>query len=83
MSIGPDEVDPGDELVQCNIRIPRRLRDQIDERRAALPDGKISRDKWMARALKWALAQPVASPRRARRTIARNTRGRTAAGASR
>lgn len=83
MTLSPDDADPGDELVQCNIRIPRRLRDQIDDRRTNLHSGKISRDKWMARALTWALAQPVASPRRAGRTLARNTRGRSAAGARR
>ncbi len=50
----PPRADP-DELVQMNVRVPRRLRDQIDSRRGPL---SMSRDKWVANALRWALRQP-------------------------
>lgn len=46
-----------DRLVQVNVRIPAWLRDEIDARRATV-NGGISRDKWAARAFKFALAQP-------------------------
>lgn len=46
--------DPGDELVQMNVRVPKSLRDAIDARRASKG---LSRDKWCTRALTWALQQ--------------------------
>lgn len=70
---GPDgEPAEVEELVQMNVRVPRSLRDAIDARREPL---NLSRDKWVARALRWALAQPKPSTRS---TIARTTTGRTA-----
>lgn len=51
------------DLVQMNVRVPRELRDQIDARRA---QKDMSRDKWVANALRFALAQHAAgTPMRA------------------
>jgi len=48
--------DPNDPLVQCNVRIPRSLKEAIDERR----DLKgLSRDRWVTNALSWVLQQTV------------------------
>lgn len=58
-----------DPLVQMNVRVPKSLRDAIDARRATKG---LSRDKWVTRALTWALQQHLrADPHQ-------NTRGRTA-----
>lgn len=72
-----------DQLVQVNVRIPRRLILEADRRRKNLPSGPVSRDKWVARALRWALSQPVESQQRSRRTLARTPSGRTGAGVRR
>lgn len=64
--------DP-DELVQMNVRVPRSLRDEVDARRARLD---LSRDRWVVRALRFALAQP-GNPARGRKTVARTKRGKT------
>lgn len=50
--------DPASELVQMNVRVPRGLRDAVDARRANV-NGGISRDKWVAKALTFALQQPI------------------------
>lgn len=62
--------DP-DETVQMNVRVKRSIVDQIDARRAPLD---LSRDKWVARALTWALAQPQPS----RHPLTASTGNRTA-----
>jgi hypothetical protein len=66
------EPDP-DELVQMNVRVPRKLRDEIDERRGKL---RLSRDKWVVRALGFAL-KAGAGPRPRGRTVARTPTGNT------
>ena len=53
--------DTPDDLVQMNVRVPRSLRDRVDERRATV-NGGISRDKWVARALNFALSAPRSRP---------------------
>jgi hypothetical protein len=67
--------DDPNELVQMNCRVPRWLRDRIDNRRAGLTDPKtdrpLSRDKWVINAAKYALEAPE-------RTPTTNTRRRTA-----
>jgi len=59
----PEPPADDDPLVQCNVRIPKSLRDAIDARRAALPptpDGRpLSRDAWAKRVFTHALRQPI------------------------
>lgn len=58
-----------------NVRVKRSLRNDIDARRAPLG---LSRDEWVARALKWALNQPPRTRSSAittavrKRTVGRN-----------
>lgn len=59
----------GPDRVQMNVRLPRDLLEQIDARRAVKD---LSRDKWVERALRFALDQHPAA-----RTVS-NTKGRTA-----
>lgn len=70
----PDD-DP-DPIVQMNVRVPLSLRNEIDARRGNL---KLSRDKWVTRALRFALKQP-GTPARRRRTVARTERGTSVKG---
>lgn len=46
--------DPDDPLVQCNVRLPKSVRDQIDARRAVKD---MSRDLWVTNAVRFALSQ--------------------------
>lgn len=57
MSPTPRRAEPGDELVQMNVRVPRSLREAIDARReelAARPEnnGHFSRDRWVTNAIR-------------------------------
>lgn len=76
----PDDPPPDpNELIQMNVRVPRWLRDAVDERRDRVRDGQgkaLSRDRWVTRALSFALKQP-GNPVRRRGTVARTSRGRT------
>lgn len=55
----PREEHP-DDIVQMNVRVRRGLRDQLDARRAVKD---MSRDKWVANALQFALNHhPQAAP---------------------
>ena len=63
--MGAEESSSPDELVQCNVRIPQSLRDEIDDRRATMKartGQRISRDKWLANAARYALQQHPPSP---------------------
>jgi TfoX/Sxy family transcriptional regulator of competence genes len=57
--------DPND-LVQMNVRVPRWLRDRADQRRATMTDAAterpLSRDKWVANAMRYALEAPDRTP---------------------
>jgi predicted HicB family RNase H-like nuclease len=44
------------EQIQINVRVPKGLKDAIEERRLKVG---ISRNEWMVRALTWAVDQPV------------------------
>lgn len=70
---GPPLPDP-DELVQMNVRVPRSLRDELDERRGRLD---LSRDRWVVNALRWALKQPGRPQRTTRKTVSRTGRGKS------
>lgn len=52
--LGPDGPPP-EPTVQMNVRVPASLVERIDARRGKIG---LSRDKWAARALDWALRQP-------------------------
>lgn len=58
MTAAPAPDPQPDDLVQMNVRVPRWLRDDVDARRAQV-NGGISRDKWVARVMEWALRQPT------------------------
>lgn len=45
------------ERVQCNVRLPKDLIQAMDERRAKKD---LSRDKWVERAIRFALSQQPA-----------------------
>lgn len=59
MTATAQQPDPDDELVQTNVRIPRGLRNAVDARRAVKG---LSRDKWVANALRYALSAADRAP---------------------